>query len=1417
MASNYKVPPLFSEAKPYSRWTAEIKVWQTLTELAPEKQGPALALSLPENEGTIRDKVFNELGVEKLHQKDGVEVFVKFMDDVYKKDELSEAYEVYTDFDRYKRGGNEMMEHYVAEFEKLYNKIKKFAMVLPESVLAFKLLENAGLEHKDRQLILTGVNYSENNTLFKQMALSLRKFFGRQSMPDSSGASSTPHIKIEPTYTTSTVEEEAYYNRRGRRGQRQQGYYNRGRGRGRRYDGEGANVNKRVYNPTGYDGRTLKCKVCESVFHFAKDCPDSYENLEKRKSHDTKEEEFVLFTGDQENELQVLVGEAFNSAILDSACSSTVTGKAWMHCFMDTLDADKLEQVTRCNSETIFKFGGGRKLKSLEKVTFPCEIAGVNCTVTTDVVESDIPLLLGKPAMKAAKVVMDLENDKASFFGREIDLQCTSSGHYCVPLQYSKVPVDQTFEVLYSVDGQTKQEKKKTVQKLHKQFAHPSGRRLLLLLQDAGIQDQVCLDLVDEVTSECDVCLKFKKTPPKPVVGLPLATEFNEVVAMDLKVWKPGVYFLHLIDVATRFSLAAVIKKKTPETIIDEILKLWIGSGFGPPRKFLADNGGEFANSEYRDMAENLNIEVMNTASYSPWQNGLCERNHAVVDTCVSKILADNPVLDLDIALVWAINAKNSLQMTHGWSPYQLVFGSNPNLPSVLVDKPPALEGTTISEVFAKHLNSMHAARKAFIQAESSERIRRALRHNIRPSGTVYQPGDKVYYKRDNQWKGPGKVLGQDGKTVFVRHGNMYVRVATCRLLKEDHAFKRQESPNQSVIVDQEDFHIEDPVVHDITDGPTLSEVVVPTNEPSNEQTAVNNTRVLPKVTDRLKYMLKDHEEWITAKVISRGGKATGKNRGWFNVKENDSDDIKAVNFETDVIQWEKLSDIQDEDVNVAFIPDQRHDEKLVRSAKQSELENWKSFDVYEEVLDQGQPRMSTRWVVTEKVNDERKVIKARLVARGYEEERDVPSDSPTAGKDTLRTVVTITCLRSWQCRTIDVKAAFLQGKNIDREVYLKPPKESDADGKLWKLNKCVYGLNDASRTWYFRVCEELKKLGCQQSKIDPALFYWRQNGRLSGLLMMHVDDFLWSGTIRFQSAVIEKIHQTFQIGKQAHGVFRYIGLEIRHQNGEIMMDQVSYVESLSTIPISSSRASQKMASLTKEETTELRSIIGQISWVANQTRPDVMFDSMELSTSMKDPKVEDLLRANKIVKKMKMEDCRLCFKAIGDDRDLRLAVFSDASYGNLSDGVSSAGGFVVFLIGSDNMCCPIAWKANKIRRVVRSTLAAEAMAMVEGLESVCYLGHLVSELLFASKKNVIPVICYTDNKSLYDNIHSTKSVGEKRLRIDIAGIKQMLERREIARVEWIQSTDQLSDCLTKKGASSAQLLEVLKTGQLRL
>ena len=73
--SSYKNPPQFeSTTKPYERYIEKLKAWCMVTDLDKEKQGIAIGLSLPENDpSVVRDKVFNDVTLDKLNKTDGVE------------------------------------------------------------------------------------------------------------------------------------------------------------------------------------------------------------------------------------------------------------------------------------------------------------------------------------------------------------------------------------------------------------------------------------------------------------------------------------------------------------------------------------------------------------------------------------------------------------------------------------------------------------------------------------------------------------------------------------------------------------------------------------------------------------------------------------------------------------------------------------------------------------------------------------------------------------------------------------------------------------------------------------------------------------------------------------------------------------------------------------------------------------------------------------------------------------------------------------------------------------------------------------------------------------------------------------------------------------------------------------------------
>ena len=84
----------------------------------------------------------------------------------------------------------------------------------------------------------------------------------------------------------------------------------------------------------------------------------------------------------------------------------------------------------------------------------------------------------------------------------------------------------------------------------------------------------------------------------------------------------------------------------------------------------------------------------------------------------------------------------------------------------------------------------------------------------------------------------------------------------------------------------------------------------------------------------------------------------------------------------------------QENQIDIALLMSKQEKEQ---DAKCKELEQWRSMGVYEEVPDEGQECISLRWVIKDKLDSEGNTFcKARLCVRGFEEEQNFRTDSPT-------------------------------------------------------------------------------------------------------------------------------------------------------------------------------------------------------------------------------------------------------------------------------------------------------------------------------------------------------------------------------------------------------------------------------------
>ena len=297
------------------------------------------------------------------------------------------------------------------------------------------------------------------------------------------------------------------------------------------------------------------------------------------------------------------------------------------------------------------------------------------------------------------------------------------------------------------------------------------------------------------------------------------------------------------------------------------------------------------------------------------------------------------------------------------------------------------------------------------------------------------------------------------------------------------------------------------------------------------------------------------------------------------------------LNWSEEVTSWQDTAENQAPDEIFAL---QKIDE--YSEAKRKELKSWIDKDVYEEVENSGQDTITLRWVLTKKDTGE---LKARLVARGFQENQEnLVLDSPTCARESFRLLLTIAATKQWQIHSLDVKTAFLQGVQLSRCLFVKPPKEAETNN-LWKLKKCVYGLADAARKWFDRVVQFLTQQNMVQSRLDKAVFLFGKPGELSGLICLHVDDFIWTGDEYFVQRVIDPLRSTFAVEVEAEANFRFLGLDVtRSSDRAINLAQTDYIQSLiQDIP----------SKLSIEG--DPRQITGKLEWISGQTRPDLSFD----------------------------------------------------------------------------------------------------------------------------------------------------------------------------------------------------------------
>ena len=136
MSAKYVPPPSLC-GKSYEQYSTELDLWESITDVAKTKQAGTVAFSLPEeHESRICEKVFNEIKLADMSKETGLKTLKEFMDKHLKKDDLTDRWLKYDDFDECKRNDGESVDEFIVKFDEKYNKIKKGGSTIPADLLA---------------------------------------------------------------------------------------------------------------------------------------------------------------------------------------------------------------------------------------------------------------------------------------------------------------------------------------------------------------------------------------------------------------------------------------------------------------------------------------------------------------------------------------------------------------------------------------------------------------------------------------------------------------------------------------------------------------------------------------------------------------------------------------------------------------------------------------------------------------------------------------------------------------------------------------------------------------------------------------------------------------------------------------------------------------------------------------------------------------------------------------------------------------------------------------------------------------------------------------------------------------------------------------------------------------------------------
>ena len=464
-----------------------------------------------------------------------------------------------------------------------------------------------------------------------------------------------------------------------------------------------------------------------------------------------------------------------------------------------------------------------------------------------------------------------------------------------------------------------------------------------------------------------------------------------------------------------------------------------------------------------------------------------------------------------------------------------------------------------------------------------------------------------------------------------------------------------------------------------------------------------------------------------------------------------------------------------------------------------------------------GRTAIGCKWVfkVKRKADGSIDRYKARVVAKGYAQKEGVDyteTFAPVAKFSAIRALLSLSAFYDLELHQMDVKCAFLNG-DLDHEIYMTQPEGFVTSGKqdlVCKLQRTLYGLKQAGRSWNQKIDDTLQELGFTVLKSDSCLYVY---GKISVVIFiaLYVDDLLLASTskpalTRLKADLVRKFSMK-DLGEAQY----MLGLQIQRNRTArtLSISQGEYVRHIlarfgmwDSKPVHTPL--EISAKLTKADcpgtdatpdvafTRLYQSAVGAIMYAMLGTRPDIAFAVTALSQFNSNPGQAHWIAVKHVMRYLRgTVDYQLTYGASGTTAISPVVYgYSDSDWGSNTDDRRSVTGYV-FLLGGG----AVSWQARKQTTVALSSVEAEYMAATQSTKEAMWWRSTLSELGVDLEG---PTVIHSDSQG---SIALTKNP-EHHARSKHIDIRHHFVREQVAvgtiAVDYVPTEEMVADVLTK-------------------